>query len=167
MARFGDPDIARLAQADSGLAHLPAWLIVKEFKPSAIASLDADRWKEPKVPRPLRQLPGNPLLHPAQLRARLRPGSDALFAVVATTYSAPCIPPLGAVEWPRAARRGGCDACDRPGRLWLRRRSASGRNRQARHRGERGPRRGACRWGGSGHRASLRGPALPDEDHRL
>jgi len=41
MAGFGDPDIARLAQADSGLAHQPAWLIVKGFKPSVIASLDA------------------------------------------------------------------------------------------------------------------------------
>src|SRR5712691_11873698 len=98
MARFGDPDIARLAQADSGLAHLPAWLIVRGFKPPAIASLDARQVEGTEGPGPLRQLPGNPLLHPAQLGARLRPGSDALFAVAATTYSAPGSPPWGAVE---------------------------------------------------------------------
>ena len=39
------------------------------FRPSAIASLMPDRWKEPKVPRPLRQLPGNPLLHPCTVRS--------------------------------------------------------------------------------------------------
>ena len=95
MARFGDPDIARLAQADSGLAHLPAWLIVKGFKPSAIASLDARQVKGTEGPPALAQLPGNPLLHTAQLGAGLRPGSDGALRGGGGDVLCPLYPAVG------------------------------------------------------------------------